>query len=196
MRDWLATNWISIGVAVVAGSLGAIGSTLWLRPAAPVIEVRPLDPQPTAVMSIWVHVDGAVVFPGVYELTSDSRVFDAIDMAGGATEAAELSSLNLAARVTDGQKLVVPAQGQATVAGTNVASPSIASASPTDPRINLNTATQKMLESLPGIGAVTAQRIVLYRQANGPFKRIEDVRDTKLVTSAVFERIKTLITVG
>src|SRR5713226_7030824 len=122
MREWLATNWISIGVAVVAGTLGAVGTQLWLRPTTPVIEVRPLDPQPTVVTSIWVHVDGAVAFPGVYDLTSDSRVFDAIDVAGGATDEADLSGLNLAARVNDGQKLVVPAQGQAipgTVTGTN-----------------------------------------------------------------------------
>src|SRR5712692_9352565 len=105
MREWVAINWISIGVAVVAGTLGAVGSTLWLHPTTPVIEVRPLEPQPTAVASIWVHVDGAVAFPGVYDLTSDSRVFDAIDVAGGTTDAADLSGLNLAARVTDGQKL-------------------------------------------------------------------------------------------
>ena len=182
-----------MGIALVAGTLGAVGSTLVLHPTTPVIEVRPLAPQPTSVASIWVHVDGAVAFPGVYDLTSDSRVFDAIDVAGGATEGADLSGLNLAAKVSDGQKLVVPAQGQ--VAGTSSVA-GTATATSTDPRININSATQKILESLPGIGAVTAQRIFLYRQANGPFKQIEALRDTKLVTAAVFDRIKTLITVG
>lgn len=196
MKELIATHGLTVGVALVAGIVGAVGAQLWARPTTPTIEVRPLPPQPTAVASIWVHVDGAVAFPGVYDLTSDSRVFDAIDVAGGATDQADLSSLNLAARVTDGQKLVVPGQGQAGVGPAGGANPGATSTASTDPRINLNTATQRVLESLPGIGAVTAQRIVLYRQANGPFKRIEDLRDSKLVTAAVFERIKTLITVG
>jgi competence protein ComEA len=144
---------------------------------------------------MYVHVDGAVAAPGVYALAGGARVFDAVDAAGGATDDADVTQLNLAARVSDGQKLVIPSQRPAVT----TAQPEGADAKlePTDAtsRINVNTASQRVLESLPGIGPVTAGRVIQYRQANGPFTRIEQLRDARLVNAATFERIKSLIAV-
>ncbi|MEA2640655.1 MAG: competence protein ComEA [Chloroflexota bacterium] len=193
MQKWLVGVGVPILAAVaVAGSLLGI---LALRSPAPTIEVRPRDPVPTEVPTMYVHVDGAVAAPGVYALAGGARVFDAVDAAGGATDDADVTQLNLAARVSDGQKLVIPSQRPAVT----TAQPEGADAKlePTDAtsRINVNTASQRVLESLPGIGPVTAGRVIQYRQANGPFTRIEQLRDARLVNAATFERIKSLIAV-
>jgi competence protein ComEA len=149
---------------------------------------------------VYVHVDGAVASPGVYALPSGARIFEAIAAAGGPTEEADPREMNLAARVADGQKLVIPALAPP-IEVRDDAPPSVSAAptpiapAPAGPRININTASQRILETLPGIGPVTAGRIIEYRQANGPFTRIEQLRDGRLVNAPVFERIRNLISV-
>ena len=108
-----------------------------------------------------VDVAGAVRPPGLYRLRSGSRIDDAIAAAGGATAKAQLDAVNLAAPVADGEQVVVPGHG---AAGGAAASPPAAGSSPSAP-LDLNSATLEQLESLPGIGPVTAQKILDYRQA-------------------------------
>ncbi|SRR5581483_2249015 len=194
-------NGVPVAAALAAGLLVMLLNLGRQQPAP--IEVRPLDPIPTPTSILYVHVDGAVSAPGVYVLATGGRVFEAIDAAGGATDEADLSELNLAARVADGQKLVIPmkrSEDQAT--GTEpprssaaASGSSAAAAPPGSPTININTASQRVLESLPGIGPVTAGRIVDRRTAAGPFARIEQLREERLVTASTYERIKTLISV-
>jgi competence protein ComEA len=202
MRGWLTSNGIILVVTLVV-ALG--GSALaFARPAPTPIEVRALEPPVPTIALIYVHVDGAVAQPGVYALASGSRVFEAIESAGGLIEDAEVRELNLAARVTDGQKLVVPVRRTEAVAASDEAVPMPASAqsaaaasSPSNSpaRIGLNTATQKILESLPGIGPVTATKIIEFRQSNGPFTRIEQLREARLVNQSVYQRIQSLVAV-
>jgi competence protein ComEA len=198
MLTWLATHGLSIGVALAVGAVFAIVGLS--RQAPPPIEVRPRDPLPTPVVLVYVHVDGAVVSPGVYALPSGARIFEAIAAAGGPTDDADARELNLAARVADGQKLVVPALAPVAELGDQASTPVSAAPVATvpaaaGPRININTASQRILETLPGIGPVTAGRIIEYRQANGPFTRIEQLRDSRLVNAAIFERIRNLVSV-
>jgi len=175
--------------------------TSLVKPPPPAIEVRPREPQPTPTVIIYAHVDGAVVAPGVYALPANARIFEAIDAAGGATEDAEFRELNLAAKVADGQKLAVPWRPTAQASGVEDAPQPVrpASAAPAAtvqtaaPRINVNTATQRVLETLPGVGPVTAARIVEHRNANGPFTRVEQLREARLVNAPTYERIKNLI---
>lgn len=142
-------------------------------------------PPPVAVdEDIWVHVSGCVHTPGVYRLASGSRVFDAIEMAGGALVCGDVDRLNLASRAVDGQKIHVPRKPQEG-----------------DERgisnglININYADQRLLETLPGIGPAIAQRIIEYRERTGGFSSIEEIMNVDRIGPATFERIKDLITV-
>jgi len=131
-----------------------------------------------------VHIDGAVVKPGVYSLPADSRVNDLVSFAGGLTSDADRSKINLAAKLADGQKLYIAKAGESvsavgTVAGT------------TSGPININSATQIELESLSGIGPVTANKIV----ASRPYSDSSELLTRKVVGKSVYEKIKDLITV-
>jgi competence protein ComEA len=112
--------------------------------------------------TLFVQVVGAVANPGVYELPPDSRVMDAVALAGGLTAKADPASVNLARVIQDGEQLVI---------GTSGGSSSSKTALP--PKININNATIDDFDELPRIGATLAERIVAFREANGPFSSIE-----------------------
>lgn len=144
-----------------------------------------------------VHVIGAVNNPGVYSLPRGSRVQDAIQAAGGPAEAADTASLNLVKVLEDGAQIWVASE-KGDPPGEGFPDPEI-----DDPGgelsqslININTATQVELESLPGIGPVRAQAILQYRQEHGPFHDISDLQDISGIGPATFEQLKGLITVG
>ena len=114
-----------------------------------------------------VDVAGAVRRAGLYRLPQGARIADAIARAGGATRHADKNLVNLAAPLADGEQVLVPARGVGEANGAGPASPS----SPVD----LNSATAEQLDALPGVGPVTAQKIVDYRQAHGPFRSVDDL---------------------
>jgi competence protein ComEA len=179
----LATIGLLILVAVTALSIR------W-KPAETII-IEP--PVPTATPGpIRVHVSGAVVSADVYDLSPDSIVRDAINAAGGANSEADLENINLAKVLSDGDQVYVPRIGEAPTPvppGEEGAAPAA-----TGP-VNLNTATQANLETLPGIGPAIAGRIIEYREANGPFATIEDIQNVSGIGPATFENIKDFITV-
>jgi len=197
VRAWLLNSGVPIVIAMI---VGLSASVVFSRQAPSPIEVRAPQLQPTATAVIYIHVDGAVTAPGVYALPPGGHVFEAVDAAGGATTEADTASLNLAAKVADGQKLVVPlrrvtSDEVSAIARPDTASVSQPAAAATGASINVNTGTQKILESLPGIGPVTATKIIARRNASGPFTRIEQLRDEKIVNASTYERIKALISV-
>lgn len=125
-----------------------------------------------------VQVVGAVRRPGVYRLRSGQRVDDAVHTAGGATGRADLAGVNLAAKVSDGQQIIVPAAGAAGAAGTAAggpAGPAAGTAAAPGRPLNLNTATPEQLDQLDGVGPATAQKIVAYRQAHGGFRSVSEL---------------------
>ena len=138
-----------------------------------------------------VHVAGAVSSPGVYTLPADSRVDDAV-RAAGATADADLSQLNLAQKLADGQKITVPAAGE-TPAPADNAAPSDSSQS--DALININTATQEELETLPSIGEVRAQAIIAYREEHGGFRTTDELMEVSGIGEKIFADISPHITV-
>ena len=138
-----------------------------------------------------VHVAGAVSSPGVYTLPADSRVDDAV-RAAGATADADLSQLNLAQKLADGPKITVPAAGEAPAPADNAA-PSDSSQS--GALININTATQEELETLPSIGEVRAQAIIAYREEHGGFRTTDELMEVSGIGEKIFADIAPHITV-
>ncbi len=138
-----------------------------------------------------VHVTGAVAAPDqVYWLSEGARVADAIKAAGGALQQADLSQLNLAAYVSDGQQIYVPEQGEEVAKAQNSLSENTQT-----PLTNINLATKIELMELPGIGEVYAQRIIDYREEHGPFTSIEDLMQVKGIGENKFAELQDYITV-
>jgi competence protein ComEA len=193
--------WLGKYRAVLAATiLGAVAMSLGLlflqRPPAPhVVVQQPVAspslattvPTPVAALIV-VHMSGEVLVPGVYKLPIGARVDDAVRAAGGVTVDGDVHRLNLAARLADGQHLVVPRKSDP------VALSATSASSPAPALINVNTATVAELDGLPGVGPVTAQRIVAYREQHGPFTRVDELHDAKLVNAATLEKIRELIT--
>jgi competence protein ComEA len=130
-----------------------------------------------------VHVAGAVRDPGVYRLPAGSRVADAVKRASGATGAAAVESINLAARLADGQQVVVPAKA-------SVGSASSGGASATDGPISLGTATVEELDTIEGIGPVTAQGIVEFRDEHGGLSSVEDLDQISGIGPATMDALR------
>lgn len=150
---------------------------------------------------IYVHVAGEVSNPGMYELKHDARVSDAIDAAGGLTENADQLSINLARQVTDGEQIVVQAYIEAEPGNsesTDASDSGLPSSSNTEvlsSKVNINTASASELTTLDGIGESTAAKIIAYRQANGSFASIEEIKKVSGIGDKKYEAIKDRITV-
>jgi competence protein ComEA len=149
----------------------------------------PVRAKPAAAKLLVIDVAGAVRRAGLYRLRSGSRIDDAIAAAGGPTSKAQLDSVNLAAPVADGEQIVVPGSGAAGVAA---ASPPAAGSSPSAP-LDLNSATLEQLEGLPGIGPVTAQKILDYRQAHGAFHSVAELEGVPGIGPAHMAQLKGLV---
>ena len=176
---------------VVGGVVGYFG--LRAQRGTPISVSTPL-PAPTASATatptpLRVHVCGAVQQSAVYELPPGSIVQDAIDAAGGATAEADLTRVNLAFELADHQQVYIPRQGETDPP------PPVSGGEAAEKLVNINTASAAELETLPRIGPTTAQSILEYREANGPFERIEDIQDVTGIGPATFETLKDLITI-
>ncbi|MBN0041303.1 helix-hairpin-helix domain-containing protein [Cellulosimicrobium cellulans] len=139
-----------------------------------------------------VHVVGQVAAPGLVTVAADARVADALEAAGGATAEADLAALNLARTVTDGEQILVPRPGEAVpAAGTAPAG----AGSATDATVDLNAADAATLDALPGIGPVLAERIVAWREENGPFTAVEELGEVSGIGPAVLADVRDLVRV-
>ena len=189
--------------AIVVATVLLIAGAAWFASsgttAADVIvaaaEVLPSDGAPSGQILV-IDVAGAVVDPGVYRLPGGSRVGDAISIAGGygpRVDARRVSAeMNLAAPLTDGEHLIVPSRDDVTPSGGGV--PSTGGGTSSGGPIDLNVATAAELDTLPGIGPVTAAKIVAARESS-PFKAVQDLRDRKLVGQKTFDGLRDLVTV-
>lgn len=171
-------RWGPWAEAPAAASEGGVASAV--RPAA----------APSVPDSVTVHVVGAVATPGVFSLPSGSRACDAIAAAGGLREDAEAAGVNLARIVADGEQIVIPVKGEG---GPGTAS---TGGGARGGKVNINTSDVAELDTLPGVGPATADKIVSDREENGPFRRPEDLMRVPGIGAKRFEQLKDLITTG
>ena len=188
--------WWLVALGVLFGLLGAGAVALASSPprGTPIQLLPPPTPAP-----ILVHVTGAVQNPGVYDLPINSRVEAAIQIAGGFSRDAQPDRINLAAKLQDGDQVQVPAQSASSApsgGSSTQISEEQSSGGSTVTIVNINTATQDKLETLPGIGPVTAGKIIDYRLTNGEFVNIEEIQKVSGIGPATFGKIKDLITVS
>lgn len=193
MKNW---KWLLSGIL-----LGLLLSGLFRLLSLPqneqrftLVTVTPnLTPEPSPTVSlIQVHVAGEVKQPGLYSLPEGANVQDAIDAAKGPTEIARQDLLNLAAPLTDGQRIYIPSseEAQSTESGQRSLETTFAGL------VNINTANQEELETLPGIGSVRAQAIITYRTQNGYFLTIEELLNVEGIGESTFNELKEFITVS
>lgn len=158
--------------------------------------------------TIFVHVAGAVTAPGVYKLAEGQRAVDAIAAAGGPTAEAAVDSINLALPLTDGQRLYVPTRrevegtpaggvfsGGKTFAPPGGDGPDGSTGSSGTRAVDLNNATKEQLDGIPGIGPVLAERIILYRTVNGPFKSVDELTKVSGIGTKKLEDLRPYVTV-
>ena len=219
---------VGLRVALLIGALAVLGGAwFWSQVAAGQPDVMPLSdissqgslpagegtqgpephgagppdqpPEGPPAGLVIIHVAGAVAVPGVVQLPAGSRVHQAVAAAGGGTRSADLNRLNLAALLTDGQKLYVPhtgeeipadSSGPAGAAGEGAAGGGTSSAGG---KVNLNTASLEELDSLPKVGPVLAQRIVDWRKEHGPFKAVEELDAVDGVGPKMLETLLPLV---
>jgi len=191
----VAAGWLALA-PIEDGSEGLVAGALTL--STPVASA-PVASDAAATGTIVVDVQGAVVEPGVRQLSAGSRIADAIAAAGGYASDADLaaaaSTINLAQALGDGEQVRVPRIGESLVAGGGATSSAAAVTGGGGGMVNLNTATPEELEALPGIGPVTVQKIVAARQEQ-PFVSLDDAVQRGVINRGQLEDIQGIATAG
>jgi competence protein ComEA len=167
-----------------------LGSKLLAQPSSGVALAPPAAPptETAAQARVVVDVVGAVRRPGLYRLEQGARIADAVARAGGATRKADLALINLAAPLADGEQVVVPARGAPPAGAAGAA----AGGAPSGP-VHLSTATLEQLDALPGIGPVTAQKILDYRQKHGAFTSVDELDAVPGIGPARLDQLQDLV---
>jgi competence protein ComEA len=212
LREWVV--WFGPGrlAATALAVIAVVAGGTWLLKGSPsraedklpfatkstATSVAPIDatvaPSTTSVpSSIVVYVAGAVAAPGVYTLEPAARVTDAVTAAGGAAADADLDVVNLAAVVTDGERIYVPKVGETipAVIGDTAAATDTTPAGP----VNVNSATADQLDVLPGVGPTTAAAIIAHREQHGPFQTVDQLGDVRGIGPAKLDALRGLVTV-
>ena len=203
---------VVVGLGILALAILVLcGYLAWNAFSAPTFEVTQADSSqdnnPSEELSepqkVYVHITGAVVNPGMYELDATARVSDAIEAAGGLRNDAVEASVNLARVVSDGEQIIVASEEDQSIANSSGstnphastnASTNSASSQATI-KININTASAEELMELDGVGEATAQKIIAYRTEHGSFSSIEDIKNVSGIGDKKFDAIKDAITV-
>lgn len=157
-------------------------------------QIPPGDPDKSIKKMIKVYITGQIKYPGVVELEEGSRLEDAINAAGGMLSDADPYRINPAVRVKDEEMYIIPKVGEA-LPHDLYTNPYSEDSSKDSAKININTADQSLLETLPAIGVVRAQGIISYREKNGPFQSIEEIKKVQGIGDKIFEGLKDFISV-
>lgn len=174
---------------IVVDKTGEMETELMVEEADSEIEDEELQSKSTKLV---VDISGCVKNPGVYEFEDGTRLYDVIQQAGGLTKEADLDAINQAELVTDGQKILIPEKVE-TMDGAE--STTFTPNASSNGKININQADSMTLQEIPGIGPATADKIIQYREANGRFQSIEDLKNVSGIGDKTFEKMKDKICV-
>lgn len=183
--------WIAVAFVAAIAATYATFRALDERSAPPIVIEDAAASYPVVV-----DVRGAVETAGVYELPPGARVQDAISAAGGLVEVADLSTINLARRLRDGEVVTILALPPSGTTSPRVSNVEDISNQGSRPQININTATAEELDALPGVGEVTAARIIAYRDQNGPFRTVDDLIQVEGIADRTIDAFRDMVTIG
>ena len=144
---------------------------------------------------IYVDIKGAVKVPGIYQLKNQQRIWDALALAGGVSEEADTTQVNYAQKVKDQMIIYVPKKGESVPQSLETLQESALAQQNQEGKINLNTATEAELQTISGIGAKKAQEIIRFRDEQGPFKTVEELKNVPGIGEKTVERLKDMLTV-
>ena len=181
---------VGLGIAVLVSAFGAQGSGGSIIPPAASASNSPSGEarSKSSGAIIYIHILGAVARPGLYLLTDGDRALDLVAAAGGFTTTADQSGLNLARLLVDGEQILVPDIGEVPAAGGAPGAPTAGG------KVNINTADETALETLPRVGPAMAKRIIDWRTKNGRFTAVEDLMSVTGVGEKTFDQLKEFVT--
>lgn len=194
-KSWLLLVLVIIGGVVLCfvnwqpSDNVAIGKTLSSQVAIRSTDQKQPNQSQQAETKILVDIKGAVNQPGVYDVSQQPRLQAAVAKAGGLTEQAEMANVNLAQKLTDGQMVYIPTKGE------RLSTPATTASQASQEKVNLNTATVAELQTLEGVGEKKAEQIIAYREANGGFKQITDLKAVSGIGEKRFEALKDKLTI-
>ena len=204
--DYIRKYWhilVGAGCVIVLGVVylvrGSPGPAIYTAAerrviTAPTVYTDAEEPaEPEVMPDIVVHIEGAVNQPGVYTMPYGSRINDVLALAGGPTEEADLARINLAAFLEDAQQVIIPITRED---GEDDFVPEQAAPAQGSGLININTADQAQLTTLPGIGPVIAGNIIAHRESHGPFATIEELRNVPRIGAVTLENLRDLVTIN
>lgn len=190
---------VGLAVAVLVTALGSHGSAVAVSPGPAASGTSSSAASSPGVgastTDLYVHVTGSVLRPGLFVLATGDRALDAIAAAGGFAPEADQAAVNLARPLVDGEQLVVPVIGVASGAAAGGAAGGAASGSVAGGLVNLNTADEAALDTLPGVGPATAKSILDWRKENGKFSTVEDLLSVTGIGEKTFDALKDLVKV-
>jgi len=170
------------------------------EPAIPEPAIAEVQLTPDEPIAIFVHIVGEVNNPGVFQLADGTRVYDVLQMAGGATAYADLTRINLASFLRDAMQIIVPAIGDdisdVFIYADATESPAVHTPAQAGGLINVNTASLAELQTLPGVGPVLAENIIEFRESHGNFSSIDELMNVARIGPATLDRLRDFVTVG
>ncbi|EGO2627554.1 helix-hairpin-helix domain-containing protein [Enterococcus faecalis] len=185
-----------VGIYLMVNKEPRVDTTMWEETSlTTTAEVATDATKERAETMIYVDIKGAVKVPGIYQLKNQQRIWDALALAGGVSEEADTVQVNYAQKVKDQMIIYVPKKGEAVAQSLETLQESAPAQQNQEEKINLNTATEAELQTISGIGAKKAQEIIRFRDEQGPFKTVEELKNVSGIGEKTVERLKDMLTV-
>lgn len=185
-----------VGIYLMVNKEPQVDTKMWEETSLTTMaEVATNATKERAETMIYVDIKGAVKVPGIYQLKNQQRIWDALALAGGVSEEADTTQVNYAQKVKDQMIIYVPKKGESVPQSLETLQESAPAQQNQEEKINLNTATEAELQTISGIGAKKAQEIIRFRDEQGPFKTVEELKNVPGIGEKTVERLKDMLTV-
>lgn len=185
-----------VGIYLMVNKEPQVDTTMWEETSlTTTAEVATDATKERAETMIYVDIKGAVKVPGIYQLKNQQRIWDALALAGGVSEEADTAQVNYAQKVKDQMIIYVPKKGESVAQSLETLQESAPAQQNQEEKINVNTATEAELQTISGIGAKKAQEIIRFRDEQGPFKTVEELKNVPGIGEKTVERLKDMLTV-